>query len=657
MASDLENKVVTGDALVSILTQSVTEMNNKLNNRPCISIDADTGHFIINEIDTGVKAIGEDGKSVSKIELDSNNNVTVTFTDGTSQAIGTLSINVQSTLLTNEGFGGIRYYNGKFQYIKDDGSWGDIVITNNNLLLGVTPGKMKKIRAKYDTELGKNIITMIPPNDTIVDNQTVCFVEKVIVRRKKDSVPESITDGEEVMTLWRKDFEKYQKAGYIDESCNVTEGDIWYYRAFPISTLGFVNTLEDTNVCDTSGTIVYGFIIDQDESDPDSMITYIEDNVDFIPVHMDYVTDKFDYGDWEDVWFIKDLKPCMLKYDGTVDYELDKNNYSKKADGSGDSDIANADYEGNAMIGIPKVYWKIVDNEDDTANVYFSNRKLDEDYHCWSHLDVNGNEIDYCYIGLFPSSKDSTNRIRSLAQGRTDNSLVNFFKYCRLNNLDDNIIWDMISYSDNTLLTLLLMLIARTTNAQTAFGTGYLSAYGAARGGNYGLLEKGLFYGIASGSSYVKVFGIFNWWGNCLRVCSGILKDNTTQTLKIKMTQSKKDGSNVSDYNTDGAGYLSYHSYSIKAGFIKKMKFTPYGLIWGENGGSATTYYCDALYDVYTSTSMIGCLVFGYSVFGYNSTIALRGGAFSGSEVSITNSSHCQTYLSCRPLATVQSNS
>ena len=37
----------------------------------------------------------------------------------------------------------------------------------------------------------------------------------------------------------------------------------------------------------------------------------------------------FDYGDWNEPFFIP--KPCMLKSDGTVDYYLDENDYSKKA--------------------------------------------------------------------------------------------------------------------------------------------------------------------------------------------------------------------------------------------------------------------------------------------------------------------------------------
>ena len=53
-----------------------------------------------------------------------------------------------------------------------------------------------------------------------------------------------------------------------------------------------------------------------------------------------------------------------------IDYELDKNDYTKKIDGT-DSDVANDSYAGNAMVGIPKVYWKIVNNGDNIVKNFF----------------------------------------------------------------------------------------------------------------------------------------------------------------------------------------------------------------------------------------------------------------------------------------------
>ena len=57
---------------------------------------------------------------------------------------------------------------------------------------------------------------------------------------------------------------------------------------------------------------IYGMHIDGSESDPDSMITYLEDAVGMTPAYMDYTNDVFNYGSWGDVWFVKECKCAVL---------------------------------------------------------------------------------------------------------------------------------------------------------------------------------------------------------------------------------------------------------------------------------------------------------------------------------------------------------
>ena len=71
---------------------------------------------------------------------------------------------------------------------------------------------------------------------------------------------------------------------------------------------------------------VYGFRVNPNESDSAAAVTYLEDAVGMTPATMS--TSTFDYGSWKNAFFMP--KPCMLKSDGTVDYCLDKNDYTKK---------------------------------------------------------------------------------------------------------------------------------------------------------------------------------------------------------------------------------------------------------------------------------------------------------------------------------------
>ena len=173
---------------------------------------------------------------------------------------------------------------------------------------------MKKIFAVYDTDLGKYKLKFEEPDDTIIDGQVACIVENVIIRRKLGSVPTSETDGDLVLEIKRKDFGIYKNEYFADTTLSPSIGDIYYYKAFPMSTTGFYNTnsANETDGIKCKNYNLYGFKLDQNESDPNSMITYIEDNKYFESAHMNYNSDTFKYGDWEDSWFIKNLKPCML---------------------------------------------------------------------------------------------------------------------------------------------------------------------------------------------------------------------------------------------------------------------------------------------------------------------------------------------------------
>ena len=110
-----------------------------------------------------------------------------------------------------------------------------------------------------------------------------------------------------------------------------------------------------TDAAPDDPTYIYGFHIDPDESDSYDCVTYLADAVGMTPAVMG--TTAFNYGSWENAFFMP--KPCMLKFDGTVDYYLDPNDYTKKADGTA-SDIADLSYGGNAMMEFPLIWYKFV---------------------------------------------------------------------------------------------------------------------------------------------------------------------------------------------------------------------------------------------------------------------------------------------------------
>lgn len=375
---------------------------------------------------------------------------------------------------------------------------------------------------------------------------------------------------------------------------------------------------------------VYGFHIDSNESDPSEAVKYLEDAVGMKPAHMNYFTGKFDYGDWENAFFMP--RPCMLKYDGTVDYYLDPNDYSKKEDGT-PSDVADFEYGGNAMMEWgrdgKKIWYKVVpEGEDNTsASIYFSDYQLDEGFHAWSFINNQGNLVDHFYTPIYNGTIDGDGKLRSisgkanteLCQGKTAQQEIDA---AELNNPGEDKLWYTETFSDCTLINLLLVLMGKCLDTQLAFGNGasYTGSAAEFMIGTGTMDDRGLFFGLNDEVTGVKVFGMENYWANQYRRIAGIILDN--RTIKYKMTGGINDGSSATNYNTTGENYIdSGIGFSTNTGsYIAKHAFSEDGgVFFSEFAGSNKTYYADCGY-VYEGTN--------YAYRGGNCSLGSRGGAF-----------------------------
>lgn len=521
------------------------------------------------------------------------------------------------------------------------------------------PKAMRKMMGIYDHEEGHYKLKFLEPEYTVVGGEVFLTVEKVIIRRKLNSDPIDQNDGELVLTVNRDNFGKYYNDFYIDGKLSQNVGDVYYYKAFPMSNVGYYNTssMNSTDGITCRNYHLFGFEINQNESDPDSMITYLEDNKKFDSAFMNFAGDYFEYGDWEDVWFIRDLDPCVIRYDGTRYTHLNKNNYNLKK--SGESiDLTDYGMNGNVMVGIPKTFIKIMIINDNVCQFRFSDKNIDGTYRCLSHLDENGNEIPYCYMSAYDGThvdqNDSRfNVIRSLS-GRKPYSGKNRqfeIENALNNNQGSSKIWYTQVFCDWMLINLLLMLISRSTNSKEKFGTGnsnsYVNASNTGIKASGTLNTKGLFWGSNDGKQCVKVFGIENFWGNIWKSCAGWVNDNGAQ--KVKLTWWTEDGSSVAGYNTTGEGYIEIHDSEpngTNGGFISKMKFSEeFGMVPITANGSSSTNYSDGMWFANSQNN--------YALVGGATTGELRVGAyFSGLHCTASYASwNIGASLSCKPLA------
>ena len=399
---------------------------------------------------------------------------------------------------------------------------------------------------------------------------------------------------------------------------------------------------------------IYGFTLDMDESDPASMISYYGfPNASHRPAHMDYTNDAFDYDSWGwdgdtclwPIWFIRDCRPCILNFDGTVECYLDPDDYNysyiwdyektesgsrfiKKRTGRVNID---ENCVGNVMIEIPTVWIKVDTTNSRKPKFYFSSIRIDSTYHAYAHTNADGDVVPYIYVAAYEGWIDNEGRLRSVS-GKLPSYIADIPGFyvepgdcspeymiarARANNVSGDNIWDMTAFSERMLITLLLMLSGRSTNMQDVFGNGNTSGYQNPAEGAYndfttgalvGLLPtgtmntRGPFWGTQTTNLGVKVFGIENFWGNYGKWTQGLICDNNG-TLKYKLTRGTQDGSTATDYNTTGEGYLTAGAIdSVPNGgrYITDMYVGDFGLLPKSIGGdtaSSSTYYCDWAYE------------------------------------------------------------
>lgn len=336
----------------------------------------------------------------------------------------------------------------------------------------------------------------------------------------------------------------------------------------------------------------YSFKIDKSKTGSSDAIVYTGTTVGMMPAKMDFTKGEFDYGDWGNAFFMKGFYPCMLRYDGTEDYKLDPNDYSKKLDGT-PSDVANVEYEGNAMIAFPTVWIKR--SEDTNFNYYdVANYPLDSEYQAYAHTDAMGTILPKIYLPIY-KGRIVDGKLRSLSglnpQGSTTaQTEINTAVACGAG-------WSIWDFSTKEMLCDLLTLIGKNADSQATFGKGQESGYNAEDTTNHGKIfngtldDKGLWFGYNSSTSQVKVFGLEGLWG-CRhdRELGLVLVDGVYMVKPIP------------PYNLTGAEYESCGQSPTSNNYVKTLMSTKYGSLPVTVSASGSSPFKDYFYQSQSST-------------------------------------------------------
>ena len=379
------------------------------------------------------------------------------------------------------------------------------------------------------------------------------------------------------------------------------------------------NALEQIASMKNRGYILYGFHINNSESDPSARITYLEDAVGAEPACMDYTNGVFHYGSWKNAFFMP--RPCMVKSNGLVDYYLNEDDYTLKENG-GASDVANVDYDGNAMMewgrNGKRIWYKIVPDTTG-ASVYISDTQVDSLFHDYSFINENNVHMAHFYTPIYNGSVDSNSKMRSLSGKLLSYSLSGSAEVTAATKNGSG--WYTEVYADRLLIQLLLILMGKSTQTQGVFGQGIISGgETTCKAYETGSLNKsGLFFGYSDTTHAVKVFGMENWWGLQWRRTAGLVQKGGKAYYKL--TKGTADGTTATSYNSDGTGYKEFvGSLQNANGYQKVQAFDSNAMLPSTDGGSSSTYMCD-YYWVNTSATT-------YALFGGDSGDGAGCGAF-----------------------------
>lgn len=377
---------------------------------------------------------------------------------------------------------------------------------------------------------------------------------------------------------------------------------------------------------------VYGFIEHNGILSPGSRIEYIGLNKDFSPLVRNKADGSMALNSWADFPVIKANKPYMVRADGTPDYRMSETNYAQKESG-GASDVANSSYNGGAFSWLMKIY----KNEEMVGNdriVRFSLTARDG-YEPVGFIDPSNNELEGVWLPMFYGSilgaSGSTPKMVSLSGMQPTHSNTTAQEKTAITNFSSRAVF--LGGPIVETITDLLIMFAKTTNLQEAYGYGNCAGYDASQSPTYGVKQNaivggGQFYGTDDQHSLNKIFhsivlGSYQQW---MRdpyevVVNGRVKVSKNYTYDPTGAAYTDTGIAVPDNKTWDTNHnaLDYPAH---------FRTVPgYGSIpaLGMDGGSSATGGCDGLWRKDPKQTFTGvCLRFGGCYHGLDCGLRAR---------------------------------
>ena len=270
------------------------------------------------------------------------------------------------------------------------------------------------------------------------------------------------------------------------------------------------------------------------------------------------------------------MKRCVLKDDGTVNYYLNPTNSTQKEQG-GTAVLTGAD--GNVMVEVPKFWYKHT-LVGDTHEWWVSTTPL-EGYSVHPWFLEGGVERPFRYYRAYTPTVVA-GKLRSISGSTPTKSQTRstFRTQARANGTG----WELCSWNAVNTIQLLFLTEHCTFNTQAVLGTGndISQSYGITTGQSNSIGNASS--GATNNNTWMSYRGIENWYADCWEFIDGI----NVQNYKVFLNQNPTtfaDSVYTGDYVDSGVTVPSMSNT-----YIKKISgnFLPTAV-----GGSSTTFVTD----------------------------------------------------------------
>lgn len=538
---------------------------------------------------------------------------------------------------------------------RDEGGWG---IAPPDPIFHVINGD-ESVTLRWDVE-----------EKTIVDGQTICNAQGIMIRKSTTGTPQTELEGELVVN-------STELSGNYTDS-DLANGTTYYYKAFPYSdhtvyNRGKKNTGQATpshtakvnvfygaaeavsaTIKAIQGDVIHTATVNEDgmasfeletigtwrvggqkvyvehigemielhemlfgydwtlaESNPESAISYPTgvDNANYENVPLAEADSTIDIGDdWQQFHDWLGIRPVMLGFDGTVLQELNHKNQTLTVDGT-TSSVADTSVSANAMVEFPKRYFKRWTDEEGVAHFRVSRLKLGADWKCypWMYGDTEETAFENDVIYL-PMFEGSSvsSKVRSIS-GRTPmNTQTGATEWTQIQALGAG--WMFDDYSDAAMIIDYMFMMGKSTDVQAHWGNGHNS--GGTQASNLhktGLLvTKGPYYG-GNGNTDMKFMWLENWYGDRWERTFGVYYKSSI--LYVKDFAPYTTDGDVTNYENLGRGITG-----TSAGYISEVTYDEHGMIPKTVSGSQTTYVPDGCWFSNGTQFLLRGAVCGYSL-------------------------------------------